>query len=140
MPREGIGKEERVESVHMGERIKRAREEKGLAQQDLARAVGVSQRAVSYVERQPWVKLATLRRYAQGLGRPLSYFIEIAEEPAPGESREQVIETAFHVVARDPEFSFGARSGETLNPETKKDIVRLYERYRQVKLLPEDFA
>ena len=132
--------EGQMETVHMGDRIRRAREEAGLVQQALAKAVGVSQRAVSYVERQPWVKLSTLRRYAQALGRPLGYFVEMPEERREGESRPQVIESAFLVVCRDPDFSFGARADESLTQETKRDIIRLYERYRQVRLLPEDLA
>jgi len=129
-----------MEPVHMGERIRRAREEAGLVQEQLARAVGVSQRAVSYVERQAWIKLSTLKRYAEALGKPLGYFVEMAEERPERESRQQAIETAFQVVCRDPEFSFGAGAGESLSPELKRDVVRLYERYRQVKLLPEDLA
>jgi len=41
-------------------------------------------------------------------------------------------------VCRDPDFGFGSRAGEQLSTETKRDIVRLYERYKGVSLLPRE--
>ena len=42
--------------VNVGKRIREAREALGLTQQEVARQVGMTQRAVSYAEKQPWVK------------------------------------------------------------------------------------
>ena len=39
-------------------------------------------------------------------------------------------------MCRDPELGFGRRPTEQLSLETKRDIVRLYERYKGVSLLP----
>ena len=125
--------------VNVGRRIREAREAMGWSQHELAERVGVSQRAVSYVEKQTWVKQSTLHKYAAALDRPVAHFLrpygeEAGVEVGPG--REEAIEQAFGVVCRDGEFGFGARSGDQLSLETKKDIVRLYERYKGVSLLP----
>jgi len=102
----------------------------------------MTQRAVSYVEKQPWVKRTTLEKYAQVLSRQLPYFLRPygEETQAPGLSREESIQQAFAVVCRDPDFGFGRRPGEPLSAETRLDIVRLYERYKGVSLLPPEVA
>ena len=41
-----------------------------MTQQELADQVGVSQRSVSYAEKQDWIKQSTLEKYGQALGRP----------------------------------------------------------------------
>jgi len=124
--------------VSVGRRIREAREALNLSQHELAERVGCSQRAVSYVEKQAWVKQSTLQKYGRALGRPLSYFLRPYDEGTaePGLSRQEAVEQAFAVVCRDAEFGFGRRPGEQLSIETKKDIVRLYERYKGVSLLP----
>jgi transcriptional regulator with XRE-family HTH domain len=125
--------------VNVGRRIREARESLELSQHELAARVGVSQRSVSYVEKQNWVKQSTLERYARALGRPLSYFLRpYDEQTGAGLTVQEIIEQAFAVVSRDGEFGFGRRSGEQLSLETKKDIVRLYERYKGISLLPRE--
>ncbi len=130
----------RPAEVDVGRRIREARETLGLSQHELADRVGVSQRAVSYVEKQPWLKQSTLRKYGEALDRPLSYFLRPygGEVAASRLSPQELIEQAFGVVCRDSDFGFGARSGEELSLEAKKDIVRLYERYKGISLLPPD--
>ena len=130
---------EHMSDVNVGRRIREARESLELSQHELAERVGVSQRAVSYVEKQNWVKQSTLERYAAAMGRSLSYFLRpYDDDPASALTTHEAIEQAFAVVFRDPEFGFGARPSEQLSVETKKDIVRLYERYKGVSLLPPD--
>ncbi|NIR01647.1 MAG: helix-turn-helix domain-containing protein, partial [Gemmatimonadales bacterium] len=119
--------------VNVGRRIREARESLELSQHELAARVGVSQRAVSYVEKQNWVKQSTLERYAAAVGRPLSYFLRPYDDDAEGGlTTQEAIQQAFAVVCRDPEFGFGSRPAEQLSVETQKDIVRLYERYKGV--------
>jgi len=125
--------------MQVGKRIREAREEQGITQAELARRLGMRQGAVSYIERQEWVQKSVLERYAAALGKPLSFFVQEDPQEQP-DSRERQIERAFEVVRRDSNFGFGARSGAELEVETKKDIVRLYEEARRVKLLPEDLA
>jgi len=127
--------------VNVGRRIREAREALNLNQHQLARQVGVSQRAVSYVEKQVWVKQSTLEKYGRVLGRPLSYFLRPYDTDAAGPgglTREEAVDQAFGVVCRDPELGFGSRPQEQLSTETKRDIVRLYERYKGVSLLPSE--
>jgi transcriptional regulator with XRE-family HTH domain len=133
------GGEATMMEVNVGRRIREAREALGLSQQELAERVGVSQRAISYGEKQVWVKQSTLEKYGRALGRPLSYFLRPYDAEGgsdTGLSRHEAIQQAFAVVCRDPELGFGARPHEQLSLETKKDIVRLYERYKGVSLLP----
>jgi transcriptional regulator with XRE-family HTH domain len=127
----------RTPEVDVGRRIREAREALGLSQHELADRIGVSQRAVSYVEKRSWVKQSTLKRYGDALERPLPYFLRSFGGHAAGSplTRQEVIEQAFGVVCRDAEFGFGARPGEELSLEARKDIVRLYERYKGISLL-----
>jgi len=128
-----------MSDVHVGRRIREAREALGLTQHEVARQVGMTQRAVSYAEKQAWMKQATLEKYAGVLGKPVSHFVRPYDEAAwpSGLSREEAIQQAFAIVARDPEFGFGRRA-EELSLETKGDIVRLYQRCKGVRLLPEE--
>jgi transcriptional regulator with XRE-family HTH domain len=128
-----------MSEMSVGRRIREAREVLALSQQELAERVGVTQRSVSYAEKQTWIKQSTLEKYGQALGRPLSYFLRpYADDAGPALSREEAVEQAFGVVCRDAEFGFGSRSAEQLSTETKRDIVRLYERYKGVSLLPRE--
>ena len=129
--------------VNVGRRIREGREALSLSQHELAERVGVSQRAVSYVEKQAWVKQSTLEKYSTALGRPIAYFLRAYEEDdsdGGGLTRQEAVEHAFAVVCRDPDFGFGRRPAEQLSVETKKDIVRLYERYKGVSLLLPDLG
>ena len=128
-----------MSEMSVGRRIREAREVLALSQQEVAERVGVTQRSVSYAEKQTWIKQSTLEKYGQALGRPLSYFLRpYADDAGPALSREEAVEQAFGVVCRDPDFGFGSRAGEQLSTETKRDIVRLYERYKGVSLLPRE--
>ena len=125
--------------MNVGRRIREAREALSLNQQEVAERVGVSQRAVSYIEKQVWVKQSTLEKYGQALGRPLSYFLRpygVDSAVGAGLSRQEAVDQAFGVVCRDPDLGFGRRPTEQLSLETKRDIVRLHERYKGVSLLP----
>ncbi|MFB3883527.1 MAG: hypothetical protein ACE149_19855 [Armatimonadota bacterium] len=59
-------------------------------------------------------------------------------DAGPALSREEAVAQAFGVVCRDPDFGFGSRPGEQLSTETKRDVVRLYARYKGVSLLPRE--
>ncbi len=127
-----------MSNVDTGRRLREARQGLGLSQQELAKLAGVSQRAVSYAEKQTWVKQSTLEKYAETLGRPLSYFLKpYGEETAPGLTETEAVQQAFAVVCRDAEFGFGERAGEHFSVGAMRDIIRLYEHYRRVSLLPE---
>lgn len=126
--------------MHVGERIRLARKQAGMTQAQLASLIGETQATVSYAERKAWVRRSVLEKYAQALGRPLSFFLEeSASEAHELGPREATIEQAFEVVRRDPDFNFGRADDPGLTPDTKKAIIRLYEQARRVYLLPEDF-
>lgn len=119
--------------MQIGKRIRQAREAAGLTQGELAGQVGLSQRAVSYAERQSWISRRTLERYSEALGKPLSYFLR---EEGVAEPAEEAVERAFEVVRRDPDFGFGARGSGDFDLSMKTEIVRLYERAKAIHLLP----
>jgi len=123
--------------MQIGRKIREAREAAGLTQEELAARIGVSQRAVSYAERQPWMSRRALERYSEALGKRLAYFLQEEREVEP---REDAVAGAFEVVRRDPEFGFGARSSNDFDLDAKEAIVRLYERAKGVRLLPEEMA
>ncbi|NIM05818.1 MAG: helix-turn-helix domain-containing protein [Armatimonadetes bacterium] len=125
--------------VNLGDRIRQARERLGLTQEELARRADTSQAAVSYIERRRWVKDEVLARYAAALEIPVASLLEGLTPPME-DRRERFIHSAFEVVCRDGDFGFGARGDESLSVETMLDIVRLYERYKGIHLLPKDFA
>ena len=124
--------------VDVGRRIREAREGLGLTQHEVAKLVGMTQRAVSYVEKQQWVKQTTLAKYGRVLGRTLAYFLRPYDEQSRdmGLSREEAVQQAFMVVCRDPDLGFGSHPAEQLSTDTKIDIVQLYERYKGISLLP----
>jgi transcriptional regulator with XRE-family HTH domain len=62
---------------HIGLKIQLAREEKGLSQEQLARAMGCSQSALSNYEKgKRRLYLSQLEVLAQILNKPLEYFVE----------------------------------------------------------------
>lgn len=127
--------------LSVGRRIREAREGLGMTQQELAEQLSISQRSVSYGEKQTWIKQSTLEKYAAALGRPMSYFLRpYLDETDTAMTREEAVRQAFGVVCRDADFSFGARANEELSLETKRDIVRLYERYKGISLLPRELG
>jgi repressor LexA len=63
-------------SKKIGQRIKEAREEKGLTQKELGEYLGYSAMGISYFEQGVReIKLSDLERLAQFFGRSLSYFL-----------------------------------------------------------------
>jgi transcriptional regulator with XRE-family HTH domain len=124
---------------HLGAKIRQAREQLGLTQGDLAERLGTTQAAVSYVEGRQALRRIVLERYATALGVSVAALMG-ADHSAPTDARQQAIYSAFAVVCRDEDFGFGARGNERLTTETMLDIVRLYERYKAVHLLPHDFV
>jgi transcriptional regulator with XRE-family HTH domain len=124
---------------HYGEKIRQAREALGWTQEELARQANTTQAAVSYIERRARLRPVVLARYAAAMRVSIELLLGDAASTAEGE-RARTIRNAFEVICRDEDFSFGARGDERLSLETMLDIVRLYERYKGIHLLPNDFA
>jgi transcriptional regulator with XRE-family HTH domain len=65
----------------VGMRIQQAREELGITQQELASRLGLTQAALSNYELgKRRLYLANLEQIASALGKPLSYFMEPADD------------------------------------------------------------
>lgn len=68
---------------YIGERIKRARESKGLSQKILGVKLGLSDKAISSYESGRTVPpIETMFKIAKELDRPISYFLETKEDDA----------------------------------------------------------
>jgi transcriptional regulator with XRE-family HTH domain len=124
--------------VHLGDKIRQMREKHGWTQEELARRAHATQAAVSYIERKRWLKEEVLAKYAAALEIPLASLLEGLGVCGENQ-RERIIRQAFEVICRDEDFGFGARGDESLSLETMLDIVRLYQRYKGIHLLPRDF-
>jgi len=71
---------------HIGLKIQLAREEKGLSQEQLARAMGCSQSALSNYEKgKRRLYLSQLEVLAQILNKPLEYFVESIAPKMPAD-------------------------------------------------------
>ena len=71
---------------HIGLKIQLAREEKGLSQEQLARAMGCSQSALSNYEKgKRRLYLSQLEVLAQILNKPLEYFVESISMKRPAD-------------------------------------------------------
>lgn len=71
-------------STRFGEELRRLREEKGLSQQALGAAVGLTQGMIGHIERGlvPGVSAATLYKLVEALGVPCMHFREFLDESA----------------------------------------------------------
>jgi transcriptional regulator with XRE-family HTH domain len=71
-----------VDRTALGQRIRQAREQRGLSQEELAALIGKDQRAVSEYERgKRRIAVNDLPAFAQVLGVPLAYFYEETLSP-----------------------------------------------------------
>ena len=115
----------------IGTRIRQARQEAGLSQEELGRRLGISGVAVGHYERGTRsIGIHELERLAQILERPLTWFLH---QRRPW---RDVVDAAFTEVAADPSFPHGARHDVNLETPFKEYIVRLYEKARNRRLLP----
>ena len=111
----------------------------GILKQRFGERLKTSQAAVSYVEGRRRLRASVLEKYAAAL-ETTSELLTAGVAEGFDDSRSGIIHDAFEVVRRDEDFGFGARSDELLSEETMLDIVRLYERYKGIHLLPLDLA
>ncbi len=83
--------------AHLGEQVRRARQNEELSQADLARRANVNRNSVSSLERGEGSTLATLIRVARALGRA-DWLDEFAPDPGPSplallrEQQEQTVQ------------------------------------------------
>ncbi|HEY0896237.1 MAG TPA: helix-turn-helix transcriptional regulator [Sphingobacteriaceae bacterium] len=103
-------------STHIGRKISRIRELRGMKQDSLASELGVSQQAVSKMEQSAHIEDDVLEKVAKILGVPASGIKEFSEE------------AVFNIISNN--FSDNSSNNNnylcTINPLEK--IVELYER------------
>ena len=84
--------------MHIGRKIKSARKLKRITQEDLAAAIGVSDKSISaYESNRTSPPLPVLEKIASATNQPLNYFIEETLESSIS-SRLKEIETLFQEV------------------------------------------
>ena len=71
-----------AETLHIGRKIGRIRELRGLKQESLAEALGISQQSVSRIEQNDQIEDATLERVAKALGVTPEAIKNFTEESA----------------------------------------------------------
>lgn len=106
-------------SNHIGRKISRIRELREMKQEALASAIGVSQQAISEIERSEVVKDETLEKVAKALGVSVEGIRNFSEE------------AVFNIIGNT--FSDNSQNNNnylcTINPLEK--IIELYERLLQ---------
>lgn len=115
-----------IKTKHIGRNISRIRELRGIKQEALAQAIGVSQQSVSNIEGSETIEDDKLKAIAEALG--------VTTEGIKNFSEEGVIN--YFNTFNDTDFSnsqgaFGHNNQCTFNPLDK--VVELYERLLQAE-------
>ena len=101
----------------IGRKLQKAREEAGLSQEELARKLGCTQASLSNYELgKRRLYLADLQRIGQILGKPVTYFLEDAEEEMP--VREDV-----KSLMKDPYIREVLSAVRDLKPAQRKSVL-----------------
>lgn len=132
---------DQAEREEFGAYLKGLRNAKGLTQRDVARLAKVSSPYLTQMERgqrNPPSK-AVLKRLAVVYGVREDRLIQQAgylEDRPPETFPRERVEWAFECAKRDPEFIYATRlKGETLDLETKRLIVEMYQKITGKDLL-----
>jgi transcriptional regulator with XRE-family HTH domain len=119
----------------IGLRLRTARELAGLSLEDLAKRIGAEPADLKKWEEGGECEQVFAERVAKVLRVPFDGLT--GGEPYP-QTTQQLVDRAFEYIKSDPEYRFGGVRIDDL--EFKKSIVRMYERARGVKLLPDHIA
>jgi len=119
----------------IGLRLRTARELAGLSVDDLAKRIGTEPAELKKWEAGGECEQVFAERVAKVLRVPFDRLT--GGQPYP-ETTVQLVDRAFEYVKSDPEYRFGGVRIDDL--EFKKSIVRMYERAKGVKLLPNHIA
>lgn len=117
-------------SNHIGRKISRIRELRGMKQETLAEKLGVSQQSVSQLEQSETLENEKLEKVAEILG--------VTKEAIENFSEEQVINYFNTFNEKVSSSNFGHNNTCTFNPldklmETVEENKKLYERLIQVE-------
>lgn len=127
--------------MRQGQIVKRLREERGWTQDDLrermlAHGRSMSRPNISLMESRQWLDGELLHILSRVFGVSSDTFFEGVESNI--ENREDLIDAAFEVIKRDPQFQFGAVGMDKASAETKLAIIRLYEKATGKKLVSDE--
>jgi transcriptional regulator with XRE-family HTH domain len=112
-----------AETIHIGRKISRIRELRGMKQEALASLMGVSQQAISKIEQSAEVEDLALEKIAQALG--------VTAEAIRGFTEEAVfniISNTFHNSSTDSSTLIASSMNYQPTFNTVEKIVELYER------------
>lgn len=113
-------------TLHLGRKISRIRELRGMKQEALAHLMGVSQQAISKIEQSADVEDLALEKIAQALG--------VTAEAIRGFTEEAVfniISNTFHNTSSDNSTLIASSLNYQPTFNTVEKIVELYERLLQ---------
>ena len=115
-----------AETLHIGRKISRIRELRGMKQEALAAELGISQQAISKIEQSAEVEEGALEKIAKILG--------VTQEAIKGFSEEAVfniISNTFHNTSSDNSTLIASSLNYQPTFNTIEKIVELYERLLQ---------
>ncbi len=119
----------------IGLRLATAREMAGLSVEDLAKRIGVEPSELKKWEAGGELEQVFAERAAKVLRLPFERLT--GGQPYP-QTTQQLVDRAFEFIRSDPEYRFGGVRIDDV--DFKKSIVRMYERAKGVKLLPDHIA
>ncbi|NRF40236.1 helix-turn-helix domain-containing protein [Pedobacter foliorum] len=117
---------EKTNKMHLGRKISRIRELRGMKQEALATELGISQQAISKLEQSEEIEDSTLEKIAVVLG--------VSSEAIKGYSDEAVfniISNTFHNTSSDNSTLIASSLNYQPTFNTVEKIVELYERLLQ---------
>ncbi len=101
----------------IGRKLQEAREEAGLSQEELAKKIGCTQASLSNYELgKRRLYLADLQRIGQIMGKPITYFLEDAEEEAP-------VQEDLKSLLKDPYIREVLAAVRDLKPAQRKSVL-----------------
>jgi len=119
---------ERVDNVEIGKRFLILRRERGFSQHKLAKKAGISQSALSLIERNKRIpKIETIEKIAKSLDIPVNFFIK--EKLLTNREKEKFIENNYYKMT-------DRQIAEELQISKKAVSSKIFRMYRQGKILP----
>lgn len=114
---------EKTSRMHLGRKISRIRELRGMKQEALATELGISQQAVSKLEQSEEVEDSTLEKIANVLGVTSQAIKEYSDEAV-----FNIISNTFHNTSSDNSTLIASSLNYQPTFNTIEKIVELYER------------
>lgn len=113
---------------HIGRKISKLRELRGMKQEALATAMGISQQAISKIEQSPEVEDHALEKIAEVLGLTTEAIKNFSEEAV-----FNIISNTFHNTSSDNSTLIASSLNYQPTFNTIEKIVELYERLLQAE-------